>query len=112
MKELHVSLAEFDIIALTSELRAALPGKITGVSDYGEPDRPLSIWLDDTVAESDLATARDVAANHVPPAQPVGQVDQPGQTAGGTAEPGQTTDDRITALELEVTEIKKKLGLQ
>jgi hypothetical protein len=56
---------EIQIAALDTALRAALPGKVFGVSTYG-PTRPISIWLEDTTTPTDEGTALAIAANHDP----------------------------------------------
>ena len=65
MREVNVTLAAIHTLALDSALRAVLPGKTIGVSTYG-PERPVSIWLEDSAAESEMTTAEALAAAHDP----------------------------------------------
>jgi hypothetical protein len=52
---------------LHDELEVALPGKVFGVSTYG-PDRPFSVWCDDSISDDDVRKVEEVVAAHV--AQP------------------------------------------
>ncbi len=56
MKELNVTLTSVHPAALTTALQAALPGRVSGISSYG-PERPISIWLDDSATTADEAAA-------------------------------------------------------
>jgi hypothetical protein len=65
MKELNATLTNVHPGALDAALRAALPGKVLGVSTYG-PARPVSIWLDDSTTPSEETTAANTANAHDP----------------------------------------------
>src|SRR5689334_18118248 len=66
MRELNVALTvEANPGGLDSALRAALASKIIGISTYG-PDRPISIWLDDSATPADDLTAAGIADTHDP----------------------------------------------
>jgi hypothetical protein len=65
MKELNITLTSVHPAALDAALRAALPGKVFGISSYGSV-RPISIWLDDSVTPVDEATAASIANGHDP----------------------------------------------
>jgi hypothetical protein len=65
MKELTTTVDHLNAAALDAVLRAALPGKVFGISDYGS-SRPVSIWLDETITPADETTALNLAAAHDP----------------------------------------------
>lgn len=65
MKELNATVDNLNAAALDAALRAALPGKVFGVSGYGS-SRLVSIWLDDATAAADETTALTLAAAHDP----------------------------------------------
>jgi hypothetical protein len=65
MREQNVSLANFNVVALDATLRASVGAKIIGVSTYG-PDRPISVWLDDSATAGDEATVTSLTAAHDP----------------------------------------------
>src|SRR5258708_35818135 len=65
MREVNVALVTIHTLALDSALRAALPGRVIGISTYG-PERPVSLWLEDSSTESEMATAEALAAAHDP----------------------------------------------
>ncbi len=65
MRELNMTLDAVHPAALDAALRAALPGKVVGVSTY-DPARPISIWLDDSATPDDEASAASLAAAHDP----------------------------------------------
>src|SRR5260221_7928032 len=65
MREVNVTLAAIHTLALDSALRAALPGKVVGVSTYG-PERPVSLWLEDSATDLDVTSAEALAAAHDP----------------------------------------------
>lgn len=49
--------------ALTAALKAALPGKIDGISTYG-PARPITIWMGDNAVDADGPVALGVYTAH------------------------------------------------
>jgi hypothetical protein len=65
MRELNVTLGAMHPAALDAVLRAALPGRVVGVSTY-DPARPISIWLDDSATPDDETSASGLAAAHDP----------------------------------------------
>ncbi len=80
MKEQNVSPAPVHIGALDGALRAALPGKIIGVSTYNAL-QPLSIWLDESSSADDESVAANIALAHDPVLL---SVDKPTIQANGT----------------------------
>jgi len=70
MQEVNATLTAWHSPALHAACVAALGfvesgGKFGGVSTYGA-GRPISLWLDDSAAQSDLDTAAALAAAHDP----------------------------------------------
>ncbi len=66
MIEVHAALGSCHAGGLGEALKASLPGLIIGVSTYGEPNRPVSMWLDDAATAEDQSTAQTVAGGHDP----------------------------------------------
>jgi hypothetical protein len=50
---------------LHAEIKAALDSRFFGLSTYGS-ERPITLWLDDTASDDDMALAVDLVATHVP----------------------------------------------
>ena len=65
MRELNIAQNDVHPGALDVALKTALPGKVFGLSTYGQP-RPLSVWLDDSATPADETTAANTAAAHDP----------------------------------------------
>jgi hypothetical protein len=67
MREINPSAYGYNISAsaLDTALRAALRGKVVGISTYG-PSQSISIFLDDSVTRGDEATTLATAAAHDP----------------------------------------------
>lgn len=65
MRELNATLSAVHPAAFDAALRAALPGKVVGVSTY-DLARPISIWLDNSATPGDDATVSTLAAAHDP----------------------------------------------
>ncbi len=80
MRELNMTPGAVHIGALDATLKAAVPGKVIGVSTYG-PDRPISIWMQDSATPSDETTLTTLAAAHDPVYL---SVDKPAITADGS----------------------------
>ncbi len=65
MKEVNAALGNIHVPALDNALKTALPGKCYGLSTY-TPDRPISIWLDNSTVQADSDSALAIAAAHDP----------------------------------------------
>src|SRR5260221_4206158 len=65
MREVNVAFVTIHTLALDSALRAVLTGKIIGVSTYG-PERPVSLWLEDSATDLDVTSAETLATAHDP----------------------------------------------
>lgn len=65
MREVTVDTGRIHAAALDAALKAALPGKVVGLSSYGDA-RPVSIWLDDSVSAGEQVTAMGTAQAHDP----------------------------------------------
>jgi hypothetical protein len=80
MRELNATLDIVHTGALDAALKAAVPGKVIGVSTYG-PGRPISIWVQDSTSPAEEAALTAVVAAHDPVSL---TVDKPLITADGS----------------------------
>jgi len=65
MRELNAILDTVHTGALDAALKAAVPGKVIGISTYG-PGRPISIWAQDGTSATDEAALNAVVSAHDP----------------------------------------------